>query len=213
MGSGDGDDETVMSPAESLAVIERQKAETSKRLGGDPLPFFLAWGLAWLVGFGAFFLRLGLDGRAYVNISRGACLVTLFVSLALAMAFTALLAWRQGSQVRGASQERGTMYGLSWSVGFVTMTGIAVRAGKDLPEAESYLLWASLSMLVVCLLFMAGGAVFGTRPMFAVGVALAAVNLLGVVLGPGWHALLASVVVGGGFIVIGGVLRLRGVTL
>jgi hypothetical protein len=213
MGTGGEDDETAMSPAESLALIVRQRQETARRLGSNPLPFFLAWGLAWLVGFGAFFLRLGLDGRPYVDIPRAACLAILFVSLTLAMAFTALNAWRQGSQVRGTSQDRGMMYGLSWSVGFVTMTGIALRFEGHLTGPERYLLWASLSLLVVCVLFTAGGAVWGSRTMFAVGVGIAAINLLGVLLGPGWHALLASVVVGGGFIVVGTVLRLRGVTL
>lgn len=207
------DDEPTMSPAESLALIERQQADTTRRLGGDPLVFYLAWGLAWFIGYGAFFLRLGLDGRSYVPIPLWACLAILFGSIVVAMVFTAYNSWRQGHQMRGDSQDRGKMYGLSWSVAFIVMTAIAVRFGRNLPEPQTYLLWASLSLLVVCVLFMAGGAVWGLRPMFAIGVALAAVNVLGVLLGPGWHALFASVVVGGGFIVVGLVMRLRGVTL
>ena len=95
--------------------------------------------------------------------------------------------------VRGDSSAKGTMYGYTWFAGMVVMSIIAIRVSPMLPEAEAGLLWAGVSMLVVGVLYMAGGAIFLFWPMFFVGVGVSAVNGLGVLLGPGWHALLTAV--------------------
>ncbi|WP_405150852.1 hypothetical protein OG589_18975 [Sphaerisporangium sp. NBC_01403] len=205
----DDEDERALSPEETLRLIESQRAETERHLGGDPLLFYGSWGLAWLIGFGAFFLRFGLSGHQYLPISAGLAMTILFVSLSLALVVTSYAGWKQSSQVRGVSQARGTMYGLSWFFGFFALGLIGGHFGKLLPEAEASLLWSCLSVFVVSILFMAGAAVWNEPPMFFVGVWVAAVNMVGVAAGPGWHALLVSVLVGGGFIVFGTVLRFR----
>ncbi|WP_248959102.1 hypothetical protein [Sphaerisporangium perillae] len=205
----DAEDERALSPEEMLRIIESQRAVTARRLGGDPPVFYVVWGLAWLVGFGAFFLHYGLSGRSYAPISVGSATAILFAAMALAIAITSYVGWKQNSQVRGVSQDRATMYGLSWFFAFFGMGIIGSHFDKVLPPAESGLLWASLSVWIVSILFMAGAAVWRQPAMFFVGVWIAAVNMVGVPAGPGWHALLVSAGVGGGFIAIGAVLRVR----
>ncbi|MDH2429582.1 hypothetical protein [Sphaerisporangium sp. TRM90804] len=203
------DDERVLSPEDSLRLINDQRAEMNRRLGLNPLLFYVPWGVAWFVGFGAFFLRHGLSGEPYVDLSRGASLTVLLVSIGVALAFTGYAGWRQGHHVRGESQDRGAMYGLTWSAAYITMSFVASRFVRHLPPDEADLLWASLSIWVVSIMLMAGGAVWRLRAMFAGGAAIAVVNAAGVAAGPGWHALLMSVVVGGGYIVAALVLRRR----
>ncbi|MFD0477410.1 hypothetical protein ACFQ0B_61355 [Nonomuraea thailandensis] len=70
-------------------------------------------------------------------------------------------------------------------------------------------MWGGSSLMLVAVLYMAGGAVFLAWPMFFFGVWIAGVNGLGVLLGAGWHALLSAVLLGGGFIAVGIVVRLR----
>ena len=70
-------------------------------------------------------------------------------------------------------------------------------------NGNSAMLWASLSILVVATLYMAGGALWREWPIFFIGVHLFVLNLVGLVAGPGWHALLTAVGGGGGFIVAG----------
>jgi hypothetical protein len=210
MRPGDEDeDERTLSPEETLRLIDSQRAETARRLGGNPLVYFGVWGLAWLVGFGAFFLHYGLSGRSYAPISARAALTILLVTQALALAVTTYSGWRQGGKVRGETQDRGTMYGLSWFFAFLTLGVAGNHFGVYLPAAEKGLLWSCLSVWVVSILFMAGAAVWRQPPMFFVGVWIAVVNMIGVLAGPGWHALLVSVCVGGGFVGIGVVLRVR----
>ncbi|GAA3446115.1 transporter [Planomonospora venezuelensis] len=203
------DDERVLSPEETLRLIEQQGATAAHRLMPDPVPHYLAWGVAWFVGFGVLFLHHGLSGTPYAPVPLGVALALLFGLMAMAMLISAMTMWQLRSPVRGVSQERGMMYGFAWGFGFFAMWMIAVRFGQLLPGSERNLLWASLSMMVVAVLYMAGGAIWLVRPMFVLGAGLAVLNAVGTAAGPGWHALLMSVGAGGGSVVAGLVLRRR----
>ncbi|GAA4228676.1 hypothetical protein FHR32_008113 [Streptosporangium album] len=203
------DDERVLSPEETLRLIEKQGSAAADRFTPDPVPHYLAWGVAWLVGFGAFFLHHGLSGTPYLPIPIGVAMALLLGMMTLAMLVSALTMWQLGSPVHGMSQARGMMYGFAWTFGFLSAAAIAIRVGAQLPEAERSLLWASLSMTVVAVLYMAGGAIWHVRPMFVFGAGLAVLNAIGTTAGPGWHALLMSVGAGGGSIAAGLVLRRR----
>ncbi|MBG0817657.1 hypothetical protein [Planomonospora sp. ID82291] len=203
------DDERELSPEETLRLIEQQGSAAHEQFVPDPVPHYLAWGVAWLIGFGAIFLRQGLSGTPYVAIPEGVAMALLFGLMALAMLVSALTMWQLRSPVRGASQQRGMMYGFAWSFAFFAMWAIAVRVGAHLPPAELGLLWGGLSMLVVAILYMAGGAIWLARPMFVFGAVLAVLDAVGVAAGPGWHALLMSVGAGGGSVLAGLLLRRR----
>lgn len=199
-----------MSPEETLRLIEQQQAETVKHLKGDPLLLYLPWGVAWLLGFTAFFLHYGLDGVPYAPISQGQALAVLMASQIVAGSLAGYGIVKMQGSTRGMLAAKGAMYGYTWFVGMVLMSVIAVRMSPMLPPAESGLLWGGVSMLVVALLYMAGGAIWMARQMFFLGVWIAAVTAAGVILGPGWHALLTAVLLGAGLIVMGVWLRLKG---
>lgn len=201
------DGERESSPEETLRLIERQRAVAVKALAGDPLLLYTPWGVAWLLGFGAFFLHYGLDGVSYAPISWQLALGVLMAGQLVAGAFVATGLVRLSSAVRGESTARGMMYGYAWFVGMVLMTVINIKFSQLLPMEERGLLWSGVSLMVVAVLYMAGGALYTQWPMFFMGVWIAAVDGLGVILGPGWHALLTAVLLGGGQIVTG--IRLR----
>lgn len=207
----DEDDERALPPAEMLRLLQEQEAAAVRRLTGEPYLFYAAWGLAWFVGFGALFLHYGLSGEPYLPISRGVALAVLFSAMALALAVTVYAVRRSAVHVRGVSQDRGMMYGFAWAAGFAMVVAIAVRFGESevSPSDDAGLLWAALSLLVVSVLYMAGAALWREWSMFWVGVWLCALNVVGTVAGPGWHALLTSVGGGGGFLVTAWLLRRR----
>lgn len=203
------DDESTLTPEETLRLIDEQQAATIKQLKGDPLLLYVPWGVAWLIGFTAFFLHYGLDGVPYAPISQNQALAVLTAAQVVAGALTGYGIARSQGTARGASSARGAMYGTSWAVGLVLMSVICVRMSLVLPPAEAGLLWAAVSLLVVAVHYMLGGTIWLEKPMFFVGVWTAAVDGVGVLLGPGWHALLVAVLLGGGFTVIGLWLRSR----
>ncbi|TDE43009.1 transporter [Nonomuraea mesophila] len=203
------DDDRTADPEEMLRVIEEQRAATTRWLYGDPLLLYAPWGVAWLLGFTAFFLHYGLDGRSYAPISQMQALAVLMCAQLMAAAIAAIGIVRMNNLVRGDSTARGAMYGYAWMAGMILMVVICLRMGPLLPSDETGLLWAGTSLLVVGVLHMAGGALWLNWPMFFIGAWVAAVNAVGVLLGAGWHALLTAVLLGGGFVVAGVWLRRR----
>jgi hypothetical protein len=202
-------DNPAPSPEEMLRVIEERSVATAKMLFPNPALLYVPWGVAWLLGFTAFFLSYGLDGRPYAPISPMQALAVLMGAQLVAGAVTSYGLVRMNRPVRGDSTARGAMYGYSWFAGMLLVTVIATRITPMLPPAERGLVWAGASMTVVALLYMAGGAIWLNWPMFFVGSWVAGVNALGILLGPGWHALLTAVLVGGGFIAVAAFQRRR----
>jgi hypothetical protein len=195
------DDERPLSPEETLRLIEEQQVRTSRRLGGNPLLMYASWGVTWLAGFGALFLHY-----TYGSITQNMALAVLFPLMILALAISSFAQWKGAAgQVRGKASERGMMYGFAWAFGFACMAALGTRLSLLLPPEESGLLWGVTSMTIVAVLYMAGGALWGTSTMFFLGAGLAVLNVIGAVGGPGLHALLMSVGAGGGFAVVGAV--------
>lgn len=191
-------------------MIEQSRAEAERRLQAHPMVFFGPWGAAWLLGFGVMFLRFGPDGRVLVDIPRWLALAVLFALLFAAAGISGFLAARTFRHVRGRSSVQGAMYGFAWMLSFMGM-GITLRHFNTLlPDPDLSMLWATVSVGLTAALHMAGGAVFQDRLLFGVGVWLTAVNIGGALLGPGWHNLAISVAGGGGMLLAGVLLWLRG---
>lgn len=197
------------SPAETLRVIDQQRAAAERKLQLHPLVFFGPWGAAWLVGFGLLFLRFGPDGRVFVPMPPWLPLLALAVLLLSAMAVSTYFSSRTFRHVRGRSSVQGAMYGFAWFIAFAAMGMTISRFGDALSDPDKGLLWTTVAVGLTGALHMAGGAIWEDRTLFAVGVWLTAVNVVGTVLGPGWQALIISLAGGGVMLLAGFVLWLR----
>lgn len=204
------DDAPPASPAESLALIQQERAAVAGTIAVNPLGYYLPWGLAWLVGYGLLFLRYGPDGRVFVDLPGWLPLVVLFAGMALAMVSTLVVSIHRGRGVEGRSSWQGTAYGLAWFLAFAGVGSTLGRFAPLLPEPERGLLWASVSIGTVAVMYMAGSAIWLSRDMFVLGAWLTVVNIAGVALGPGWHSLLVGLGGGGGLCLFGVLLWLRG---
>jgi hypothetical protein len=58
-------------------------------------------------------------------------------------------------------------------------------------------------------LHMAGGALWNDRVLYVLGISISVVNVIGIIAGPGWHALTVAVLGGGGMLVAGFVSWMR----
>ena len=74
------------SAADTLRLIEEQRSVAERSLTPDPRLIYWPWGLAWLVGFGLFFLRFGPNDRVFVNMPAWLPLSTLYVLMIAAHA-------------------------------------------------------------------------------------------------------------------------------
>jgi hypothetical protein len=196
------EDQPPASPAESLRLIREQRAEAARSLTPDPRRVYWPWLFAWLVGFGAFFLRYGSDGDGLVAMPEWVPMATLFGLMAVALVVMTVELFRAGRQVAGETAAKGTMFGVAWAVAFIGLGVIGGYLSDYLPPAQVGLFWAASSIGLVSVLYIAGAAIYSDRTMFVLGCWLAAVNMAGVLAGPGWHALIVSLAGGGGGLVL-----------
>ena len=196
-------------PAESLRLIARERAATGRQLTPDPRLLLWPWGLAWLIGFGVYFLRFGTDGRVFVDLPEFLPLTVLLGLIAVAGIITGVAGARAGRQVSGPSSRQGAMYGFTWSVAFIGMAVLLSRISDLLPVPSANLLWAGAMVALTGALHMAGGALWNDRTGYILGIWISVVNVVGILLGAGWHALIVAVLGGGGMIVAGFVAWLR----
>jgi len=205
------DDLPLGDPAESLALIERERANLERDLTPDPRLMFWPWGIAWAISFTVFFLRFGPDGRVFVDLPGWLPLLILAVMLFAAGITTGVVGARAGRQVSGPSSRQGMLYGVTWSVAITVFAVLFSQFGEVLPEDLLGLLWAGGMVGLTGVLHMVGGIMWDDRNMLALGAWTCLVNVIGIVVGPGWHSLIIAVAGGGGMLVAGlvGWLRLR----
>ncbi|MEW9556033.1 hypothetical protein [Nonomuraea sp. NPDC050783] len=197
------DSDRASTPEEMLRIIEEQQATAARHIYVDPLLLYLPWGVAWLIGFTALFLHFGFDGHGYAPISQDQAVAVLVIAQLVAAPLCFFGISRMTLRLRGEIRAKGTMYGWTWCAGLVAATVLDVRLSPLLSPQDAHLLWGGSMLTIVAVLYMTGGTLWSSPHMFSVGVWTAAVNVLGVLLGAGWHALLAAVLLGGGFIVAG----------
>ena len=203
------EDETPFSAADSLRLIEEQRSTTQRSLTPDPRLLYWPWGIAWLVGFGLLFLRFGPNGRVFVDMPVWLPLSTLYFLMIVAFVVSGVAGARASRHMSGVSSLTGALYGWSWFLGFAGFITLAVRLSPHLSDDWNGLLWAAGSIGVVGLMYLNGGAIWRSRDLFVLGLWITAVNILGVIVGPGWHSLIISLGAGAAMIISGTVAHLK----
>lgn len=167
------------------------------RLAPDSRALYSAWGLAWLVGYGVlwFTARHGdaPPGWAYVVFAG---------SLGAAGLFTAIHITRRTGGVRGSAASAGTMYGITWSIAFIatgTILGALAQAG--LTSSQMAVASNGIAVLVVGIMYMAGGAMYHDRAWFALGAWITVVVAIATLLGVP-HLFLVMALAGGGVMLV-----------
>lgn len=198
-------------PAESLRLIEHEQANLARSLTPDPRLLYWPWGIAWLIGFGALFLRYSPGHRVLVAMPEWLPLTILGVLLISAGAITGVVGGRAARQVAGPSNRQGLMYGLTWFIAFAGMSLVFSQFSGELAGERQELLWGGGMVALTGALHMAGGAIWNDLQVFILGAWTSLVNVVGISFGVGWHSLIVAVAGGGGMLVLGliGWLRLR----
>lgn len=203
-------DEREPSLPEMLAIAERYGDDAARRLEPDERVLYGAWGSAWLLGFLALWLTAGEDPRVDAARPAGWLFAGLMVA---AVVVTIVHVSRRVSGLHGPSVEMGRRYSAAWSVAFVTyglvLAGLE-RAGATGEVAD--LVPPLLACFIVAMLYMAGGAVFGDRLQFRIGVWISLCVGAGAVAGAPAHFLVLGLG-GGGGLLAGGLVAHRRVVL
>lgn len=202
-------DESDLSPEESLALIEAQRGRVARSLYVDPALILGAWGVAWLVGFGAIYLTTaGWLGTVMPTWGAGVIAGVLFAAATL-VSFGELV--RRGRGVQGPSRRIAALYGWSWLLAFAGLFALDLALEhQGLPSDLAPLLWSGSSLLAVGLLYLAGGMLWDDRLQYGLGVWVLVTGAGSVAAGVSGNFAVLSLAGGGGFLVAAAVARARG---
>jgi hypothetical protein len=195
---------TEQSARDALALVETQRRQVAASLFPGPTPIFAAWGCAYLVGFGALWLTAGHHG-AFAT--WGAALVLAALGVVASVVAVARMA-RLGRGVEGPSRRSAVMFSWCWPASMVGVFVFDVGLSRHgVPGAALSLLWPGSFLLVVAVLFLTAGVLFGDRAQFGLGLWSLAVAAASTFAGrPGNFAVLA--LAGGGGLLVAAAPRL-----
>ena len=164
----------------------------------DNRPAYLAWGLAWLVGYGAFAVSTGPS--PLVALPTIVPLVLLGAGVLGALVVSALGIARDSRGVTGPAALQGTLFGGAWVIGFLALFLLITALGGQVPdELVSIIMWPAGSALVVGLLYLMGGALYRDLLQFGLGTWIALVGTAAVFAGTTGQYAVAALVGSAGY--------------
>jgi len=185
-------------PAATLRLIQEQQERARTATGPEGRVLYLAWGVAWLVGYLCLYLSADADGRA----APWAFLV-FAGAITSAVAFTIVHSVVRTLGTRGVSARTGALYGWSWMVGFLAF-GLVLGGLQRAGASDEVLSLASnaFACVVVGLLYLGGAAAFQDVRLFVLGVWILLVAAVATYAGLPLTYLVMALLGGGGFLVM-----------
>ncbi|MBX9244528.1 hypothetical protein ICW40_06865 [Actinotalea ferrariae] len=201
------DDDAPLDPELVAQIVADQRARVRSAIDVEARVLFGAWGVAWLLGFGALWVAESQEAAPF---GEG---VALAVFGALLLAAGGVTAWHLTVRTRGVhgtSAVQGAMYGWTW---FVTFLGVFAlpqaleRAGAS-GDVQTTVMTV-VPALVVGALYMAGGAMWGDRTQFTLGAGIGVVTAVAALVGLPHMLGVMAVAGGGGMLLTAGVDAVR----
>ncbi|GLB68726.1 hypothetical protein [Arthrobacter mangrovi] len=165
----------------AFRLVNDAEAKARQELYGNEAVIYVIWGTAWLLGYGTLhgsrfgWLPVGSGQGLAVH---GGCILAALVS-------TVVLISRRNRVIRGHSSYLGALYGGGWALGFLTMGCLGAVVGAM--TADFWLRSMALNgiaILIVGLMYLAGGAMFNDRNQAVLGVWFLVVNVVSLLAGP-----------------------------
>jgi hypothetical protein len=191
--------ESELDPRTALDLIAATRTRTKRSLDINGALLYGAWGLAWLIGYGAIWLSVRghpiyRAPAAWAFLVLGACMVAALVT-------TMMTVGRSMQGITGSSSRSGRLYGWAWAISFCCLfsliSGLAHAGASELVIG----LFASAGpALVVALIYLVSGALWNDRTMFVLGVCLALAMAIAVFFGVVTLDLILAIAGGGAFL-------------
>ncbi|MCC3281451.1 MULTISPECIES: hypothetical protein [Arthrobacter] len=165
----------------ALAAVQDAEQSARRNLAGNTALVYLLWGLTWTIGYGS----LWGTQQGWLPWEPTSALTVLAVALAAATVTTVVIFTRSSRGIRGQSAFQGRMYGAAWALGFTVVGALSALIGRAVDDFWLRgLLINSIAVLVVGLLYIAGGAAFNDRAQSYLGIWLLVVTTAALISGP-----------------------------
>jgi hypothetical protein len=190
-----------LSPQELLELIRTQHEGAARDLYVAPARILASWGVAWTLGFGAFYFASSRARWHFLPLWAAAVVLVTLSAVAVAVLVTQMA---RGRGVQGPSRTAGARYGWSWLLAFAGVSALNIGLSQHgLPASLAPLLWPGSAAVVAGVLYLAGGVLFADRVQYGLGAWMLAVGAGSVL--AAWPANFAVLALagGGGFLAAG----------
>lgn len=201
--------ESSLDPRNADRILREQHASARRALTYPDHLMYLLWGTAYTVGYLPLALSQGDD--PLVDLPVGLALGILFISIVTAVALSIWITEHHARGIRGDDAQRGAMYGIAWWVAFLGVIGVWTQLDHvGLTGDEGGVLLNGVCMLLVGVLFMAGGVAWLDRTQYVIGGVIVLTTGVALVFGlPAYYWILTTVT-GVGMLLVGLTLTLLG---
>jgi hypothetical protein len=188
--------------AAMLELVRAQQDQVNRRMAAQVPPILLVWGIAWTVGFGLLWL---IDGaKPALAVPLPVAVIAFIVLMAGALVATGILGGRSGRGIRSTADAAftGTVYGATWTVGFVAIFvfGTALLRNGMPPELTN-IYYPTASTLFVGIMYIIAGGIWRAWGAIGMGAWIVLVALVAPYFGYPTHYLVFAVAGGGVFLV------------
>jgi hypothetical protein len=206
------DSDAPLDPAQMYALLQNQQRSMESQINGFVAYITLAWGLTWLIGFGALWL---IDGaRPGFALPLGVAIAVFVTCILVTGGLSAWLGIRSGRGLRGnsAAAMTGAFYGVTWSVGAtgIGVLGNALHSAGMTPELATFY-YPTAYVMFAGIMYMISGAIWHVVPPFVAGIWLVVIAAVAPFFGYPHHYLFLALAGGLAFIglAVGSFVRLR----
>lgn len=197
----DAHDDVPLDPASMLALVQDQQQDVQRRMTRLVPWIMFSWAVAWGVGFGMLWLIDGARPQVAVPVEIAATVFA--VLIVFAGVASGVLGARSGRGIRSskAAAFTGTVYGITWSVGFIALfvLGSALSYNGMPPELLN-IYYPAVSLIFVGIMYILAGAIWHAVPAIAMGGGIVLIAAIGPFFGYPTHYLVYAIAGGGMFI-------------
>jgi len=196
-------DDAPLDPAAMLALVHNQQDGISRSMARQIPWILLAWGIAWVVGYGALWL---IDGaRPAFALPTPVASVIFATLLIAASVLSAIIGSRSGRGIRSSSSAAftGTVFGVTAFAGFLSIwVFAAAMSANGMPESLEPLFFPTGMGIIIGIMYLMAGAIWHAVPSIVLGGLLLAVALIAPFFGYPHHYLFFAIA--GGAVFLGG---------
>ncbi len=196
-------DDAPLDAAAMLALVEREQSGVSRQMARQIPWILLAWGIAWVVGYGALWL---IDGAKPAFALPLPVAVVIFAGLLVgAVVLSAIIGARAGRGIRSnrAAAFTGTVFGITGFAGFLSIyVFAAAMSANGMPERLEPIFFPTGMGIIIGIMYLMAGAIWRAVPAVVLGALLLVVALVAPFFGYPNHYLFFALA--GGAVFLGG---------
>lgn len=183
-----------MSVQEAAAVMQDARARARKGLVISAPVVYVAWGLVWLLGYGA--MWLSVRGQHPYTGPSGVSIAAVFVLAGFAVAAVLAVASKAAAGIGGRSVRHRRIIGSTWATGYLTLLIVAPAISNSVSTRTLAFISFAGPVLLAGLTYLLAAALGRYRPALALGAWLVIVGTSCAWLAPA--TLLATCALAGG---------------